>query len=85
MSGKHQKERLRANGRYAVGLVNTQERSMGDGYISLSDMKCRYLTFNSEWWVFAAEFALITHYKPEWNASGFGGKYRVPGAPAQHA
>src|SRR5690349_17368304 len=28
--------------------------------ISLSEMKCRYLTFASEWWVFAAEFALIS-------------------------
>jgi hypothetical protein len=45
--------------------------------ISLTDMKCRYLTFKSEWWVFAAEFALMTHYKPEWNESGFGSK--VPG------
>ena len=26
----------------------------------IRDMKCRYLTFSSEWWVFAAEFALIT-------------------------
>jgi hypothetical protein len=45
--------------------------------ISLSDMRCRYLTFASEWWVFAAEFALITHFQPEWNESGFGSK--VPG------
>lgn len=45
--------------------------------ISLSDMKCRYLTFKSEWWVFAAELAMITHYQPKWNASGFGSK--VPG------
>jgi hypothetical protein len=45
--------------------------------ISLDDVECRYLTFASEWWVFAAEFALITHYQPEWNASGFGSK--VPG------
>jgi hypothetical protein len=45
--------------------------------ISLGDMTCRYLTFDSEWWVFAAEFALITHYHPEWNESGFGSK--VPG------
>jgi hypothetical protein len=45
--------------------------------ITLDYMKCRYLTFASEWWVFAAEFALITHYRPEWNASGFGSK--VPG------
>jgi len=29
--------------------------------ISLTDLRRRYLTFNSEWWVFAAEFALITH------------------------
>jgi hypothetical protein len=33
--------------------------------ISLEDMKCRYLTFASEWWVFAAEFALMVHYRPE--------------------
>ena len=45
--------------------------------ISLDDMKCRYLTFASEWWVFAAEFALMVHYAPEWNDSGFGSK--VPG------
>lgn len=45
--------------------------------ITLRDMQCRYLTFESEWWVFAAEFALMTHYRPEWNESGFGSK--VPG------
>lgn len=45
--------------------------------LSLADMQCRYLTFASEWWVFAAEFALITHLTPAWNASGFGSK--VPG------
>lgn len=45
--------------------------------ITFADMKCRYLTFNSEWWVFAAEFALMSHYSPEWNTSGFGSK--VPG------
>lgn len=49
--------------------------------ISLADMKCRYLTFASEWWVFAAEFALITHYKPEWNNSGFGSKAEGVGRP----
>jgi hypothetical protein len=49
--------------------------------ISLADMKCRYLTFVSEWWVFAAEFALITHYDPAWNASGFGSKVPGKGRP----
>lgn len=46
--------------------------------ITVADMQCRYLTFDSEWWVFAAEFALMAHYKPEWNESGFGSK--TPGA-----
>ncbi len=49
--------------------------------ISLGEMKCRYLTFSSEWWVFAAEFALITHYDPEWNGSGFGSKIEGVGRP----
>lgn len=52
--------------------------------ISLADMKCRYLTFSSEWWVFAAEFALITHYRPEWNESGFGSKVPGVGRPGTH-
>jgi hypothetical protein len=49
--------------------------------ISLPEVQCRYLTFSSEWWVFAAEFALITHYNPEWNASGFGSKTPGKGRP----
>lgn len=49
--------------------------------ISLDNMTCRYLTFLSEWWVFAAEFALITHYQPTWNASGFGSKTPGRGRP----
>jgi hypothetical protein len=52
--------------------------------ISLDDMKCRYLTLESEWWVFAAEFALIAHYQPEWNASGFGSKVPGKGRPGTH-
>jgi hypothetical protein len=47
--------------------------------ITLGDVNCRYLTFTSEWWDFAAEFALITHYRPEWNESGFGN--RAPADP----
>jgi hypothetical protein len=49
--------------------------------ISLAEMQCRFLTFKSEWWVFAAEFALITHYRPEWNQSGFGSKVPGKGRP----
>jgi hypothetical protein len=51
--------------------------------IDEGDMKCRYLTFSSEWWVFAAEFALITHYHPEWNESGFGSKTPGSGRPGR--
>jgi hypothetical protein len=49
--------------------------------ISIADMTCRYLVFDSEWWVFAAEFALISHYAPEWNVSGFGSKTPGVGRP----
>jgi Eco29kI restriction endonuclease len=49
--------------------------------IDLGDVTCRYLVFDSEWWVFAAEFALISHYAPEWNASGFGSKTPGIGRP----
>jgi hypothetical protein len=52
--------------------------------IELADMTCRYLHFESEWWVFAAEFALIAHYAPEWNASGFGSKTPGAGRPGTH-
>ncbi len=49
--------------------------------ITRADMECRYLTFISEWWVFAAEFALMAHYIPEWNDSGFGSKVPGKGRP----
>lgn len=65
------KRTLRARLSEHVGKISDRDN------ISLADMKCRYLTFDSEWWVFAAEFALINHFHPEWNESGFGSK--VPG------
>ncbi len=65
------KRTLRARLSEHVGKIGGRQN------ISLNDMRCRYLTFDSEWWVFAAEFALMAHFKPEWNASGFGSK--VPG------
>jgi hypothetical protein len=52
--------------------------------IAPADVKCRYLTFSSEWWVFAAEFALMSHYLPEWNESGFGSKTPGVGRPGTH-
>jgi hypothetical protein len=52
--------------------------------LQLSELQCRYLTFASEWWVFAAEFALMVHYSPEWNASGIGAKTPGKGRPGTH-
>jgi hypothetical protein len=52
--------------------------------ITMAEMQCRYLTFSSEWWVFAAEFALMAHYLPEWNESGFGSKTPGVGRPGTH-
>ena len=52
--------------------------------ITLAEMRCQYLTFDSEWWVFAAEFALMTVLKPEWNGSGFGSKVPGVGRPGTH-
>jgi len=65
------KRTLRARLNEHIGKINGRKN------ISLDDMGCRYLTFASERWVFAAEFALMVHYRPEWNDSGFGSK--VPG------
>jgi len=62
-------------------LAEHASKISGRQNIALANMKCRYLTFNSEWWVFAAEFALITHYKPSWNESGFGSKIPGVGRP----
>ena len=45
--------------------------------IELSQMTCRFLIIDSDWFVRAGEHALIESYDPEWNASGFGS--HVPG------
>lgn len=69
------KRALRSRLSEHVGKIENRQN------ITLTEMQCRYLTFKSEWWVFAAEFALITHYEPEWNASGFGSKTPGKGRP----
>lgn len=72
------KRTLRSRLNEHVGKISQRQN------ITLDDMNCRYLTFSSEWWVFAAEFALMTHYKPEWNDSGFGSKAPGVGRPGTH-
>jgi hypothetical protein len=45
--------------------------------ISTADMTCRFLIIAGDWFVRAAEDALIQYYAPTWNKSGFGS--HVPG------
>lgn len=45
--------------------------------IDVSDVFCRFLLIESDWFVRAAEDALIQHYTPLWQSSGFGS--HVPG------
>ncbi|CAN5750262.1 hypothetical protein BH20ACI3_BH20ACI3_36340 [soil metagenome] len=69
------KRTLRSRLNEHVGKIRKRQN------IELTEMRCRYLTFASEWWVFAAEFAVVVHYKPEWNFSGFGSKTPGKGRP----
>ncbi len=49
--------------------------------ITLAEVRCRYLTFDGSWWAAAAEAALIEHYDPKWNHSGFGSNAPGSGRP----
>lgn len=75
--GKATKELTKSKRHLRTRLNEHVIKLTGRVGISPDQVRCRFLTFESEWWVFAAEYALITHYKPEWNYSGFGSK--VPG------
>lgn len=52
--------------------------------ISLSEMTCRFLTIKSDWFVWAAENALITYFSPDWQHRGFGSKVPGAGRPGTH-
>ncbi len=45
--------------------------------IDLAEVSCRFLTIDGDWFVRAAEDALIQYYSPLWQNSGFGS--HVPG------
>lgn len=76
--GKASKETTKSGRTLRARLSEHVSKIAGRQNITLDEMRCRYLTFSSEWWVFAAEYALIVHYAPAWNYSGFGSK--TPGA-----
>jgi len=52
--------------------------------LSLEAMTCKFLTIESDWFVWAAEFALINVFAPEWNGSGYGSKTPGKGRPGTH-
>ncbi len=79
--GKASKGTTKSKRTLRARLAEHAAKISGRQNISLDEMQCRYLTLASEWWVFAAEFALITNYQPEWNASGFGSKTPGKGRP----
>jgi len=75
--GKASKGTTKSSRTLRARLAEHISKIGGRHNIKLAEIQCRFLTFSSEWWVFAAEFALMSHYQPEWNDSGFGSK--VPG------
>lgn len=79
--GKVSKDMTKSSRTLRARLGEHVRKISGRENISLSDMKFRYLTFASEWWVFAAEYALIVNYTPEWNGSGYGSKTPGVGRP----
>jgi hypothetical protein len=62
-------------------LAEHHDKIVGRTGIAINDMTCRFLTIESDWFVRAAEDALITGYKPAWNTSGFGSHAPGRGRP----
>jgi len=62
-------------------LNEHHDKIAGRQNIHVKDMSCRFLTMQSDWWVRAAEDALITNYHPIWNLSGFGSHAPGRGRP----
>jgi hypothetical protein len=71
---------------YAGKALNTTvARRLGEHYrkiagrtnIDVSEVSCRFLLIGGDWFVRAAEDALIQHYRPLWQSSGFGS--HIPG------
>jgi hypothetical protein len=58
-------------------LTEHYRKIRGRRSIDASEVSCRFLTIEGDWFVRAAEDALIQHYSPLWQKSGFGS--HVPG------
>lgn len=78
--GKATRE-MTSSGRTLRDRINEHVSKIEGRVIDMTDMQFRYLLFDSEWWVIAAEYALMRHYAPDWNNSGFGSKTPGRGRP----
>jgi hypothetical protein len=58
-------------------LAEHYRKIVGRQNIDIADVTCRFLTIDGDWFVRAAEDALIQHYSPLWQKTGFGS--HVPG------
>lgn len=58
-------------------LTEHYRKIAGRRNIIVADVSCRFLIIDGDWFVRAAEDALIQYYQPLWQKSGFGS--HVPG------
>jgi hypothetical protein len=79
--GKVSKATTKSGRTLRLRLNEHVRKISGRRKISLDDVFVRYVTFESEWWLFAAEYVLIAYFRPAWNLSGFGGKPPGVGRP----
>jgi hypothetical protein len=58
-------------------LAEHLQKIIGRQNVDISEITCRFLIIEGDWFVRAAEDALIQYYEPAWQRSGFGS--HVPG------
>lgn len=78
--GKATKEFTKSD-RTLRARLNEHLRKLRGYDLDLSRVNCRFLVFESDWWVVAAEVALIRYFDPPWNGSGLGSKTPGEGRP----
>jgi len=79
--GKASKETTKSGRTLRQRLNEHVNKIKGRQNITLDEMGARFVTFETEWWVFAAEYVLIAYFDPPWNNSGFGSKVPGKGRP----
>lgn len=62
-------------------LTEHYQKIAGRQNIDVAEVSCRFLTIDGDWFVRAAEDALIQHYSPLWQGSGVGSKATGRGRP----